>query len=322
VAGKHRILIIRLGAMGDILHTLPAAASLRKSFPDAELMWAVAPKWMPLLMGNPAIDRIVPFERKGTSRLLRSWKTLRKLRPEVAIDFQGLLQSALVARASRPMTLFGWSRKVAREPMASLLYTKTVLPTAAHIIDRNLELATAAGARWITYEQWIPDGRAEGTLPERPFVLAHPFAGWMSKQWPIGRYEDLGRLLESDGIALVVNVSWNRADELRALRHVQIHSSSLAGLIHATRRAVAVLGLDSGPLHLAAALAKPGVALFGPTDPARNGPYGASIRVLRHAEARTTYKRGDAIDPSMAALTVDQVYESLLGALKAAKPLA
>lgn len=308
--------------MGDILHTLPAAASLRKSFPDAELMWVAAPKWAPLLAGNPAIDRIVLFDRKGLAALFRSWQILREMRPDIAVDFQGLLQSALVARASHPKALFGWSRRVAREPMASLLYTKTMLPTAAHIVDRNLELAKAAGAQYITQDVWIPKGRAEGVLPEKPFVLAHPLAGWTSKQWPIERYTDLGRRLENDGITLVANVSANRAEELRSLQHVQIHTSSLNGLIHATRRATAVLGLDSGPLHLAAALAKPGVALFGPTDPLRNGPFGNSIRVLRDAQARTTYKRGNAIDPSMAALTVDQVYESLREALKLAKPLA
>lgn len=317
-----RILIVRLGAMGDILHTLPAASSLRKSFPDAELSWVVAPKWMPLLMGNPAIDRIVPFERKGAPALLRSWKALREVRPDIAVDFQGLLQSALVARASRPKMLFGWSREAAREPIAALLYTKKLNPNAVHIVDRNLELAAATGAQCIAHEVWIPEGRLEGQLPDQPFVLAHPFAGWTSKQWPIERYDDLGRRLETDGIAVVANVSTNRADELRSLRHIHVHTSSLEGLIHATRRAAAVLGLDSGPLHLAAALAKPGVALFGPTDPARNGPYGASIRVLRDAGARTTYKRGDSIDSSMAALTVDQVYESLREALKTAKPLA
>jgi heptosyltransferase-1 len=305
--------------MGDILHTLPAAASLRKSFPDAELTWVVAPKWRPLLMGNRAIDRVLPFERRGVAALLRSWKTLREVRPDIAVDFQGLLQSALVARASGPQILYGWSRKVAREPIAALLYTNTATPTAAHIVDRNLELAASAGAQCITHDIWIPGGRAEGTLPDKPFVLAHPFAGWTSKQWPIGRYEELGRRLESDGIALVANVSASRAEELRGLRCVHIHTSSLDGLIHATRRAAAVLGLDSGPLHLAAALAKPGVALFGPTDPARNGPYGGSLRVLRDPGAKTTYKRGDSIDPSMAALTVDQVYESLHEALKMAE---
>ena len=308
--------------MGDILHTLPAAASLRKSFPESEIVWVAAPKWMPLLAGNPAIDHVVPFERTGAGALFRSWKVLREMRPDIAVDFQGLLQSALVARASRPKILFGWSREVAREPLASLLYTQKTIPNAAHIVDRNLELAAAAGARSITQEVWLPEGRAEGTLPKQPFVLANPFAGWTSKQWPLDRYEELGHRLEADGIGLVANVPANRAEELRALRHVQVHTSSLDGLIHATRRAAAVLGLDSGPLHLAAAMARPGVALFGPTDPARNGPYGATIRVLRDTRATTTYKRGDSIDPSMAALTVDQVYEALREKLTVAGPLA
>jgi heptosyltransferase-1 len=316
------ILVVRLGAMGDIIHSLPAVASLRASFPNAHIVWAVASKWIPILKGNPNVNQILDFDRGGASSLFQSWMKLRAIRPAFAIDFQGLVQSALVARASRPALVFGWARGVARESVATPFYSQRITPTAVHIVDRNIELARGAGAQCLRSDFWIPEGRPEGDLPARPYVLAHPFAGWKSKQWPLDRYEELARKLAGEEIDLVANVPPARAEEVSGLPHVKVHISSLEGLIYATRRASAVLGLDSGPLHLAAALQKPGVALFGPTDPQRNGPYGGRIQVLRASGSETTYKRRDAIDRSMRALSVDLVFQSLQGALKRVEPRA
>ncbi len=316
--GRHSILVVRLGAMGDIIHTLPAVASLRLSFPNSRITWAVQPKWVPLLEGNPHIDRILPIDRSSPGSFLRTWSELRSIRPDVAIDFQGLVKSALVARASRPLVLFGWARRFAREPLASRIYTRHFEPSSRHKVDQNIELVAAAGGTQSSHDFWIPPGLPEGALPETPYVLTHPFAGWQGKQWPLDLYEQLARQLEREGLALVANVPPHRAQELAALSHVAVHTSSLAGLIDATRRATAVLGLDSGPLHLAAALQKPGAALYGPTDPARNGPYGGSIRVLRAPDAATTYKRSRGVDPCMQALTVDQVQQVLREALRTA----
>jgi heptosyltransferase-1 len=318
VNDRQGILVVRLGAIGDIIHALPGVASLRLSFPESHITWAIEPKWVSLLDGNPHIDRILPIERSSPGSLFRAWSELRSIRPEIAMDFQGLLKSALVARASRPIALFGWVPSFAREPLASRFYTRQVEPHASHLVDQNIELVMAAGATQICRDVWIPAGQPEGLLPETPYVLTHPFAGWQGKQWPLDRYEQLARQLENDGLTLVANVPPHRARELASLPHVTIHTSSLEGLINATRNAAAVMGLDSGPLHLAAALRKPGVALFGPTDPARNGPYGGSIRVLRAAGATTTYKRRNGAEPCMRALTVDQVHQSLLEALKTA----
>src|SRR5207253_3742167 len=128
------------------------------------------------------------------------------------------------------------------------------------------------------------------------FVLACPVAGWGSKQWPLERYEELAALLD---VPLVVNGPPDAGPILRQIRGAEVHLSWIPGLIHATRRAHAVVGVDSGPMHLAAALAKPGVAVYGPTDPARHGPYGGSMRVLRGANAVTSYKRRAACDASM-----------------------
>jgi len=310
------ILVIRLGAMGDILHTLPAVASLRNSFPRQKISWAVAPRWLPLLHGNPNIDTLLPFQRRPTAEFLRSLRSFRTVRPHLAIDFQGLVQSALLGRASRPRVYWGWDRSVVRESVAALVYTHVHVPHAIHAVEKSLELAQAAGATSVVREFFIPPGKAEGTLPDAPFVLTNPFAGWTSKQWPLENLELLAKKLKSVGLKLVANMPPGKAESV-VLPSVVKHVSSLNGLIDATRKAVAVIGVDSGPLHLAAALSKPGVGLYGPTDPAINGPYGSSVRVLRTSTAATSYKRGNRVHASMRTITVDQVFEALMVALEA-----
>jgi heptosyltransferase-1 len=182
-----------------------------------------------------------------------------------------------------------------------------------------MALAIAAGAHSGPAEFPLPGGRAEGALPER-FVLASPLAGWRSKQWPLEHYAPLARRLKDEsGLSLVLNGAPNSEAMLRSVEGAWVHISGIAGLIDATRRATAVLGLDSGPMHLGAALGKPGVALFGPTDPARNGPYGGSLSVLRHASAKTTYQRGTGIDPALRALTPEVVATALEQSLRHAE---
>ncbi len=312
------MLLIRLSAMGDIIHTLPAAATLKKSFPERKLIWVVASRWAPLLEGNPFIDQIIPFDRAGLAALWTSSRRLRRMHAAWTFDFQGLLYSALIGRAARPAVLFGFDRSVAREPLASLFYSRRVAVKGPHRIERNVQLAEAAGARELVYEAWIPPGSPEGNLPSAPFVLSSPFAGWPGKEWPLERYEQLAERLRSENLELVANVPATRAAEVAKLRHVRIHISSLAGLIDATRRATAVVGLDSGPLHLAAALRKPGVALYGPTDPLRTGPFGGTLSVLRAGDVETTYKRHAHTHASMKAIAADQVAEALLRSLSRA----
>ena len=304
------ILVIRLGAMGDILHALPAVASLKLSFPESRLSWLVAERWMPLLEGNPFIDDLIAVDERARS-LWAFLRTATRQRPDLAIDFQGLLKSALAGRVTRPGRFLGFDRTVAREPLASFLYSDRIPVRGPHRIERNLQLAKAAGATRITQESWIPAGRPEGDLPQSPFVLASPFAGWGSKQWPLEHYNSLGLRFREEGLQLLLNVPQERACELKPLDNVQVHSSSLAGLIFATRAADAVIGVDSGPLHLAAALGKPGVALFGPTDPAQTGPFRSRMTILRAESATTTYKRQHATDASMKDISVAHVWDAL-----------
>ncbi len=285
------ILVVRLGAMGDILHTLPAAVALKRTWPEARLTWAVEPQWLPLLEGNPFVNRVVAVRRKSLRGIRETLAELRAEAYDLAVDFQGLYKSALVARLSGAQSVMGYAGT--REGLAALLYNRRVWVAGAHVVDRHLALAGAAGAADGVACFPLPQGSREFEAPDGPFVLASPQAGWRSKQWPAEYYERLRELLP---VPLVLDTP---------------RSTSLAGLIDLTRRAAAVVGVDSGPMHLAAALGKPGVAIFGPTDPARNGPYGGSMTVLRAAGAATTYKRGDEIHASMRAISAEEVFKAL-----------
>src|ERR1019366_6232112 len=141
-----RILVDRLGAMGDIIHALPAVASLKRSYPGSRLTWIVEPKWAPLLEDNPFIDRIVLLRRDTVAGLRESWRSLRAERYDFAVDFQGLIKSALAASAARPDRIFGFHQTQLRERAAALFYSNTTVSHAAHVVDRNLDLAAAAGA--------------------------------------------------------------------------------------------------------------------------------------------------------------------------------
>jgi heptosyltransferase-1 len=207
----------------------------------------------------------------------------------------------------------GLHRSQARERAAAELYSTVVLTRTTHRVDQNLELAAAAGATNLLRTFAIPQGAPEGKLPEGRFVLASPLAGWGAKQWPLKSYEELAAKLD---MPLVVNGAPGSAKELGLIHGAQVHLSGIDGLIDATRRAHAVIGVDSGPMHLAAALGTPGVAIFGPTDPASHGPYGGSLQVLRAAGVETTYKRNAAPHPSMAVITPDAVLEALAASLE------
>ncbi len=298
-----RILIVKLSAMGDIIHALAAVASLKRSFPSCRLSWLVKRKWAALLDGNPYVDEVIPFDRKNASSLLSALRMLRAKHFDLSFDFQGLIQSAFLARSSGAKRVWGFDSDELRERLAAWFYTDRAAAPSAHAAEKCLDLAVSAGAvRHIEFP--IPAGRPEGVLPDGPFVLASPMAGWAAKQWPLEFYGQLALRMK---VPLVLNGPPGMSPVDGTISHV----SGIPGLIDATRRAIAVVGVDSGPLHLAAALGKPGVALFGPTDPVRNGPYGGTLEVLRSGSAVTTYKRDSQVAASMRAISPESVFESL-----------
>jgi heptosyltransferase-1 len=305
-----RILVVRLGAMGDVIHALPAVATLKHSFPGSHLTWLIEAQWAPLLEQNPYVDEVAIFERGHPEGWMRNWRKLRAGRFDFAVDFQGLIKSAVAASMARPDRIFGFHQSQVRERPAALFYSTRIRTQAAHRVDSNIELAAAAGAANILRTFPLPEGTPQGELPASGFVLACPLAGWRSKQWPLAFYCRLASCLARE-LELCLVLNGPTGAQFPNTSGVLLHHSSVAGLIHATRRATAVIGVDSGPLHLAAALGKPGVAIFGPTDPARNGPYGESICALRSPGAVTTYKRASAIDPAMGDIDPDRVLEAL-----------
>jgi heptosyltransferase-1 len=316
---KKRILVVRLGALGDILHTLPAVASLKHSHPGCRLTWAVEARWTPLLEDNPFIDRLVAVRRDSPRHLLDTLGDLRSERYDFAVDFQGLIKSAVTASLARPERIYGFDTAQLRERAAGLFYSDKAASSAAHVVDRNLELAARAGASNPLRTFPLPQGLPQGELPDGDFVLASPLAGWRSKQWPLAHYRALAiRLRRQLAIPLVLNGP--PGSTFPEVPEALVHTCGLPGLIHASRRAAAVLGVDSGPMHLAAALEKPGVAIFGPTDPARNGPYGGTVQVLRADAAVTSYKRADRIDESMLRISPDEVFEALRAKLRCCVP--
>jgi heptosyltransferase-1 len=225
----------------------------------------------------------------------------------------------LVAYFADPERIFGFGPGVVRERSASWFYSTCVATSATHVVDQVLDLAAGAtgtradaGVQNALQAFPLPSGAPEGALPEQPFVLACPFAGWTSKQWPLENYEALSRMIrERLGMPLVLNGAPGGLGEIPNDGWAVRHESGIPGLIDATRRAAFVVGVDSGPLHLAAALNKSGVAIFGPTDPARNGPRGGDFKIFRAEGVATTHRRGDAIDPSMLAITPEQVFAAL-----------
>jgi heptosyltransferase I len=309
-----RILVVRMGAMGDVIAALPAVASLKHSIPHSKIVWVVEPRWSALLEANPYLDSVLLFDRRTLAGLRKGWRDLRSGHFDMGVDFQGLIKSALVCSIARPERIFGFSAPHVRESPASWFYSTKVSIRSSHAVDRNLDLAAAAGASSILRTFPLPPGEPEGRLPDGDFVLASPLAGWGAKQWPLEYYSRLAEKLRRDGgLPLVLNVP----HPIR-VAGVETHVSGIRGLIHATRRAVAIVGVDSGPTHLAAALGKPGVAIYGPTDPARNGPYGGTFTVLRSPSAVTTYKRTEQPDQSMREITPEQVVGALETILSAA----
>jgi heptosyltransferase-1 len=298
--------------MGDIIHALPAVASLKHSIPGSRLTWVVESKWLPLIQGNAFIDRIVTLDRSGPLQILRSCRELRAERYDFAVDFQGLIKSAALASVARPDRIFGFHRSQVREKWAALFYSDSIQTNSVHKVEQNLDLASAAGAVSLLRSFTLPAGSPEADLPPGDFVLASPFAGWRAKQWPPEFFANLaGRLQREIGIPLVLNGPPDTHEMLSKVSGALFTTCGIAGLIDATRRSIAVVGVDSGPLHLAAGLGKPGVAIFGPTDPARNGPFGETFTILRSPKAVTTYIRSPNIDSSMWEISPDEVFVAL-----------
>jgi lipopolysaccharide heptosyltransferase I len=325
-----RFLLVRMGSMGDVIHAIPAASAIRDTFPDARIDWAIDPKWARLLEGNPDITEVIAADRKSAGSVISTPCKMRAAKYTCAIDFQALYKSALLAFASGAPRRVGFQSSYAREGLASLLYTDCLNPRGPHKVDHNLTLAEFAGAKQsaprfplaIHTEDEERAARELAAHSLADFYVLNPGGGWLSKCWPAQRYGELHRALaERYGWRGVV--TFGPGEESLAREVVQAAGDpapvaillGLGPLMALMRRAKFVVSADTGPLHLAAALDVPVVGLFGPTDPARNGPY--SLDPSRHIVLRnpqnceTTYRRGKTYSPAMLSLGVPQVAEAI-----------
>jgi len=316
--------------MGDILHALPALTALRQTQPGWVIDWVVEPRWQALLSAedctrtqadlgsskpNPAqpiVDKLhlaptrdwrkAPLSRNTLREIKALRRALRACEYDAVLDLQGALRSAVVGRFAGCNRLIGEDHP--RERAARWLFTERVHTQGAHVIEQDIELAAAVAGDNLTYappllpvdreaEAWV-----DRILPrdaDSPVVLINPGAGWGAKRWPVERYASVAQGLIDRGMRVVVNVG--PAEEplaeaiVQSARAATPLTCTLKQLIALTRRVHLAIAGDTGPLHLACALGRPVVGIYGPTDPSRNGPFGTRFKVLRSPESRRDHTR-------------------------------
>ena len=316
--------------MGDVLHGLPAVAALRAAMPDCFIGWAVEPRWRTLL-GAPVVDRIHevptrewkarPFSVATLRQIVRLRRDMQAEKYDVCIDLQGSIRSAVIGRMSAA-TRFVGPRKP-RERQARALYGERVDVRSKHVIEQACELVGAgvglqlAPARLTLPQDPAAEAWCDGLEIANGFVLLAPTAGWGAKQWAAERYRDLALRFEAKGLRVLINggsgtnlTISNVTQKTQAL----VISCGLAELVALTRRAALVIGGDTGPIHLAAALGRPVVALFGPTDPARNGPdfVGVKSRIIRHPSSVLDHRRHEDTEAGLAQVSVEEVFAAAM----------
>jgi len=302
-----RFLIVRLGSLGDIIHAIPAAAALHAALPSAQIDWAVDPRYLDLIKMITAVNHPVPLDpRAGVIRLFATMGELRRRKYKVAIDFQGLIKSATIARLAGAERVLGFPQAQLREQAARAFYTDSPETVrAAHVVYKNLELVAALGIE--TGEPAFPLNvphtaavqEVEARFNGAPFALINPGAAWPNKRWPPERY---------GGVAAAIHqrfgwpslVLWGPKEQ--ALAAAVVEASNGAGVLAPPTSIVDLFGIakaariaisgDTGPLHIAAAVGTPVVALFGPTKAERNGPWSADdVVVARTERCECLYER-------------------------------
>ena len=323
---EKRFLVVRLGSLGDIVHTFPAVAGLRQSFPSADIIWLTHPRWVQLVEASGLATDIWAVDSRSLPNVGHILARVRSLVWDASIDYQGLWKSSLLPFLGGTRRRIGFSAATVREYGVPILYTDRVECRTRHVADQNGELTLRAGAvnPVSNFSLKIPScdeafvRQQLATGGASRYIVLSPGGGWRSKCWPADRFGLLSQKIH-DGLGLrcVINYGPGEDSLVDSVRASSVNSQPLAydgelgQLMALLRNASCIVGGDTGPLHLAVALGVPAVALFGPTDPARNGPYSAREIVLRSPSAVTTYKRGEYPDPSLLEVSVDQVYEAV-----------
>jgi lipopolysaccharide heptosyltransferase I len=325
-SGDERFLVVKLGSLGDLVFTLPAVAALREAFPGARIDWVVERRWAPLLEGNPDLSDVILADR-GLGPMLFTILRLRGRHYTCAIDFQGLYKSSLLALVTGAPRRLGFARRFVREPVAAAFYTRRIAPAGAHMVEQNLALVEALGARGSNDRFPIrvrpaADAKLRAKLEQQgvgEFFVLSPGGGWRSKCWPPERYGAVHReLARRYGWRGVVSFGPGEEPLAEAVRAAAGEPApvalpfDVAQLIALLRRARLVVAGDTGPLHLAVALGTPVVGLYGPTAPARNGPFSRHDVVVHNArQEEITLQRGNQYSRAMLSITVEQVVEAV-----------
>ncbi len=341
-----RLLIVRLSAMGDVIHALPAVSLLRAAFPQAYIGWLIEERWAELLCApgyprrgprsaqRPLVDQVHTVDLKTWRRSLFSlpvlqkaatvWHDVRAMRYDAVVDLQGAMRSAVLARLSGTRVIYGAAEP--RESPATLWYSRKVTTQGRHVVEQNISLVQAVIGRYyhdlpllITNVEVPRDSEADARIGQQlaqketgEFAILNPGAGWGAKRWPAERYGEVARALSEIGISPLVNYGPGEDELFESVLRASEGTAkpartSITELIALTRRARLFIGGDTGPLHLAAALKIPVVAIFGPTDPARNGPYGTRSIVFRSQESLTTYARNSEADEGLLSISAEEV---------------
>jgi heptosyltransferase-1 len=319
-------LVVRLGALGDIVHALPVAAALRARWPDARIDWVVERRHAGVFDLFEGIDAVVPFQSRRIGAGEGWLGTVRRLRAagyDVTFDAQGLIKSAILARAAGARRTVGFAAGYLREGAASVCYTETVAPAGVvHVVDKNLALLRAAGidapARAFPLKRVEAGDALTAALASAGgrFVLLNPGGGWPNKRWPPERFGEVAaRLGARHGLASIV--LWGPGDESLAASVVATAGgaarlaprTTLADVLVLAQMAVLVVSGDTGPSHLASAAGTPVVGIYGPTDPARNGPWSPDDEcVSRHDVCECSHlRRCRAARWCLADVTTDDV---------------
>lgn len=341
----NRFLIVRTSSLGDLVHGLPVASAIKKTLPRAHVAWIVEKRFEPLLKASSCVDETIPIRFQGGLSVVRDPESRRlwasfvrsgaRRRFDVAVDLQGLVRSGLVTFLSRAPVRIGFSHAQARE-RANRIFTNVRpagIPDRCHVIDRNLALLHPLGIRMQGHRVFplevgaprpivhVPGGRKSGGPV---WIGLHPVAGWPTKQWCPERYARLGDRIAKRWDARIFVLWGPKEIELAraVLRSMRLPAElapemGVGTLASFLARCDLVVGGDSGPLHLASALATPVVGLYGPSDPLRNGPPGPGGRVVwAGVPCAPCWKRSCPDRTCMASIDLDQVWTEVEAAIE------
>lgn len=339
---QKKFLIIKLSALGDIVHTLPVSRTLRAEYPDAHIAWIIEEHYQELLQGNPDINEVIPvrlkawrknWNRKTLEEIMQVIKKIRLRNFDAAFDLHGLIKSGVIALLSGARMKTGFHRKNCKEKISSIFTNKKgpYMRDGIHVIDMYLALVkTPLGIQKESKQFFLPETKEKKVedffqnhpeLTARPIIGINPGAGFESKLWDLERFAQLADRIAAD-LGCSILLTWGPGEEQKVQ---QIASSmkkkswaapatSIQESISLYKHLKLLVSCDSGPLHLCAALGVPTVSLFGPTDPVRNGAYGINNdTVHKTLSCSFCWKKKCPLGTQecMKQVTVDEVFEAV-----------